>query len=284
MKKVYTDNSEKTVLITGCSSGIGECAALGLHGQGYHVIATARKQTDVYRLNRAGLISLPLDLADPKSIDHAVAQTLALSNGKLYALFNNGAYGQPGAVEDLPTEALRAQFETNFFGWHHLTRAILPIFRQQGHGRLIQNSSVLGYVTLKNRGAYNASKFAIEGLTDTLRLELAGTDIHVCLIEPGPIRSRFRENAQAQFFANIDIDNSPHRDTYLKVKERLQSDTGDQPFTLPAAAVLKKLIHILESPRPRARYRVTFPAQLFWYLKRLLPTRLLDQALIRIAD
>lgn len=284
MKKVYTDNSQKTILITGCSSGIGECAALGLHYHGYNVIATARKQQDVDRLNAAGLRCLQLDLNNALSIEAAVTEATSIGKGKIYALFNNGAYGQPGAVEDLPTQALREQFETNVFGWHHLTRAILPIFRQQGHGRLIQNSSVLGYVPLKNRGAYNASKYAIEGLTDTLRIELAGTGIHVSLIEPGPIRSRFRQNAQAKFFANINAENSVHRDIYTKIKKRLKSETGDQPFTLPAEAVLKKLIQILESKRPAARYRVTFPAQLFWYLRKCLPTRVLDQVLIRAAD
>lgn len=284
MKQVYTNNSEKTILITGCSTGIGECAALGLHYRGYRVIATARNQADVDRLNEAGLKCLRLDLTEEQSIDSTVNKAREIGEGKLYALFNNGAYGQPGAVEDLPTSALRDQFETNVFGWHHLTRAVLPIFREQGHGRLIQNSSVLGYVALKNRGAYNASKYAIEGLSDTLRLELAGTGIHVCLIEPGPIRSRFRQNAQAHFAANIDVENSVHKSTYLKIRQRLASQMGDQPFTLPAKAVLKKLIHILESPRPAARYRVTFPAQLFWYLKRCLPTRALDQVLIRAAD
>lgn len=284
MKKVYTDNSQKTILITGCSTGIGECAALGLHYRGYNVIATARKQEDVDRLKTAGLTCIPLDLTNTLSIEAAVTEATSLGKGKIYALFNNGAYGQPGAVEDLPTHALREQFETNVFGWHHLTRAILPIFRKQGHGRLIQNSSVLGYVALKNRGAYNASKYAIEGLTDTLRLELAGTGIHVSLIEPGPIRSRFRQNAQAKFFANINAENSVHRETYANIKRRLNHETGDQPFTLPAEAVLKKVIHILESKRPAARYRVTFPAQLFWYLKRCLPTRLMDQVLIRAAE
>ena len=178
----------KSVLITGCSSGIGEATAHRLAERGYQVFATARKPEDVARVNRAGLNSLPLDLCDPASIADAVEQVLEQTGGRLYALFNNGAYSQPGAVEDLETRVLRTQFETNLFGWHDLTRRLIPVMRRQGEGRIIQNSSVLGFVSLRYRGAYNASKYALEGLSDTLRLELDGSGIHVSLIEPGPIK------------------------------------------------------------------------------------------------
>ena len=272
----------KSVLITGCSSGIGLSVAEGLRGKGYRVFATARKASDVARLTAAGFESLQLDLADPTSIRTAVDDILVRTDGTLDALFNNGAYGQPGAVEDLSREVLRAQFETNLFGWHELTNRVIPVMRRQGHGRIIQNSSVLGFVALQFRGAYNASKFALEGLTDTLRLELAGTGIHVSLIEPGPITSRFRENAFKAYQRNINPDTSVHRDKYMRMEERLTKQGPAIPFTLPPEAVLKKVLHALESRRPRARYYVTFPTYLFGFLKRVLTDRALDRVLNKV--
>jgi NAD(P)-dependent dehydrogenase (short-subunit alcohol dehydrogenase family) len=273
---------KKSILITGCSSGIGLCVAKGLKARGYRVFATARKESDVQQLGSDGLESLRLDLADSGSITAAVDEILSRTNGTLDALFNNGAYGQPGAVEDLSSDVLRAQFETNLFGWHELTHQILPVMRRQGHGRIIQNSSVLGFVALRYRGAYNASKYALEGLSDTLRLELAGTDIHVSLVEPGPVSSRFRENAFRAYQKNIDPDSSVHRDKYLAMEARLKTKGPAVPFTLPPAAVLKKVIHALESRRPRARYYVTFPTYLFGFLKRVLSTRALDRLLNKV--
>jgi NAD(P)-dependent dehydrogenase (short-subunit alcohol dehydrogenase family) len=272
----------KSVLITGCSSGIGLAVATGLTDKGYRVFATTRKAADVERLTAAGLESLQLDLADTASIHAAVDDILGRTRGTLDALFNNGAYGQPGAVEDLSRAVLREQFETNLFGWHELTNLLLPVMRRQGHGRIIQNSSVLGFVALRYRGAYNASKFALEGLTDTLRLELAGTGIHVSLIEPGPIASRFRENAFKAYQRNINPDNSVHREMYRRMEERLNKQGPAVPFTLPPEAVLKKVIHALESQRPRARYYVTFPTYLFGFLKRVLSARLLDKVLNKV--
>ena len=276
------DMLKKSILITGCSSGIGLCVARGLKTRGYRVFATARKAHDVRQLEADGFESLQLDLADSGSISSAVDEILARSHGSLDALFNNGAYGQPGAVEDLSREVLRAQFETNLFGWHQLTNLLIPVMRRQGHGRIIQNSSVLGFVALRYRGAYNASKYALEGLTDTLRLELAGTDIHVSLVEPGPVSSRFRENAFRAYQQNIDPHSSVHRDKYLAMEARLQTKGPVVPFTLPPEAVLKKVIHALESRRPRARYYVTFPTCLFGFLKRVLSTRTLDKLLNKV--
>ena len=273
---------KKSIVITGCSSGIGLCVARGLKARGYRVFATARKARDVQQLENDGFESLQLDLADSASIKTAVDEILARTGGTLDALFNNGAYGQPGAVEDLSREVLRAQFETNLFGWHELTNRVLPVMRRQGHGRIIQNSSVLGFVALRYRGAYNASKYALEGLTDTLRLELAGTDIHVSLVEPGPVTSRFRENAFRAYQQNIEPDSSVHRDKYLAMEARLQTKGPVVPFTLPPEAVLKKVIHALENRRPRARYYVTFPTYLFGTLKRLLSTRTLDRLLNKV--
>lgn len=272
---------QKSILITGCSSGIGLCVAHNLKSRGYRVFATARNEKDVNRLLADGLEALQLDLQDGKSIQRAVDTILTHTNGQLYALFNNGAYGQPGAVEDISTDVLRAQFETNLFGWHELTRRIIPIMRKQGEGRIIQNSSVLGFVVMAYRGAYNASKFALEGLTDTLRLELHDSGIHVCLIESGPIESRFRANAYAMWRQNIDATNSIHQAQYQMMVQRLEKEGPAAPFTLPPEAVLKKVIHALESPRPKARYYVTFPTHLFGTLKRLLTTRALDRLLLK---
>ncbi len=275
-----TGSAGRAVLITGCSSGIGLCVAEGLRSRGYRVFATARKQADVQRLIGDGFEALELDLGDSESIAAALEEILQRTGHRLYALFNNGGYGQPGAVEDLTTDVLRAQFNTNFFGGHELTRRVLPVMRAQGEGRIIQNSSVLGFITLKFRGAYNASKFAVEGLSDTLRIELEGTNIHVSLIEPGPIISRFRENAYRAFKANIDIERSPHRKAYVSLERRLANNEDEPPFTLPASAVLKKVVHALESDRPKPRYYVTVPTYGFGVLKRLLSTRLLDRLLI----
>jgi len=273
---------KKSILITGCSSGIGLCVARGLQQRGYRVFATARRQEDVDNLNREGLESLLLDLDDSDSINTAVDEVLQRTGGTLYALFNNGAYGQAGAVEDLRRDVLRQQFETNVFGWHELTNRILPVMRQQGYGRIIQNSSILGLIALPFRGAYNASKYAIEGLSDTLRMELRDTNIHISLIEPGPIESRFRANSFRAYQQNIERDSSPFRDRYLAMEQRLTKEGPAVPFTLPPEAVLKRVIHALESRRPRPHYYVTFPTYLFGYLKRLLSTRLMDDLLSRI--
>ncbi len=273
--------SPRSILITGCSSGIGRCVAEGLRARGYRVFATARKTADVEALASAGFEALRLDLDDSNSIRGAVATVLERTGGELYALFNNGAFGLPGAVEDLSREALQAQFETNFFGWAELTNRVIPVMRTRGEGRIIHNSSVLGFVAMPFRGAYNASKFALEGLSDTLRLELRGSDIHVVLIEPGPIESRFRQNALRALERHIDIEHSLHRDKYQGVLQRLQKQGPAVPFTLPPEAVLKRVIHALESPRPKPRYAVTFPTYLFTVLKRLLSTRMLDALLVR---
>lgn len=272
----------RAVLITGCSSGIGRCLALGLAARGYDVIATARRPADVAALAAQGLYALPLDLAVSESITAAVGTIRARTGDQLYALINNGAYGQPGAVEDLSRTALRAQFETNVFGTHELTTRLLPVFRAAAAGRIIQISSLLGLVSLAYRGAYNASKFALEALSDTLRLELRGTGIHVSLIEPGPIKSRFRDNALAAFRAHIDPATSAHRERYQVLLDRLLGQRGPLPFTLPPEAVLRRVVHALEARRPKIRYYVTVPTYFFAASRRLLPARLLDRLLYRV--
>lgn len=269
----------KSILITGCSTGIGLDTALHLHQNGYQVFATARQHQDVVKLRELGLNAQQLDLTEPMSIDNAVKWVLAETGGTLYALFNNGAYGQPGAIEDLPIEALKEQFDTNFFGWHSLTLQVLKVMRQQGYGRIIQNSSVLGLVAMPYRGAYNASKFAVEGYTDTLRLELHGTNIHAVLIEPGPIESQFRANALKKIHQYIDVDNSVHKEKYLPQLERLGKQETSTAFTLPASAVTKKVVKALTSSKPKARYYVTTPTYLMAWFKRLLPVSKLDAIL-----
>lgn len=272
-------NPSKTILITGCSSGIGYVTAVELRKRGHNVIASARKPEDVARLSREGFTTVQLDLADSDSIRQAVRQVIALTDGSIDALFNNGAFGQPGAVEDLSRDVLRFQFETNLFGTHELTNLLIPVMRQQGHGRIIYNSSVLGFVAMTYRGAYNASKFALEGLADTLRLELHGSNIHVSLIEPGPILSNFRKNAFALYKKNIDPVHSVHKEIYVNMEERLQKEGPAAPFTLPPEAVAGKVIHALESRRPKLRYYVTFPTYLFGFLKRILPIAWMDELL-----
>jgi len=277
-------HKDKSVLITGCSSGIGLCVAQALHERGYQVFATARKREDVGKLREMGLNCLQLDLDDSPSIKNAVKQVLHETGGHLFALFNNGAYGQMGAVEDLTRETLRAQFETNLFGWQELTNLVIPVMRKQGYGRIIQNSSVLGFVAMPFRGAYTASKFAVEGLTDTLRQELNKTsnNIHVSLIEPGPIISRFRANALSSMKRHIDIEASVHRELYSRVIERLSKQGPAAPFTEPPTAVLKRVIHALESKRPKVRYYVTVPTYLFAFLRHILPWRLMDKILTSV--
>ena len=271
--------NNRSILITGCSTGIGRCLAEGLHARGYRVFATARKAADVEELGAIGLESLLLDLDDSDSITQAVETILERTGGELYALINNGAWGQPGAVEDLSREMLQRQFETNVFGTQELTNRVLPTMRKQGFGRIIQIGSILGITVMAYRGAYNASKFALEGLSDTMRLELRDTDIHVVLVEPGPIISKFRDNAYAKFKANIDTEHSAHRDRYRNLVKRFKSESGSTPFTLPPEAVLAKTVTALESRKPRIRYGVTVPTHVFSFLKRILPFRWLDSIL-----
>lgn len=259
------------ILVTGCSTGIGAHCARALKADGWHVFATVRKPADRVSLEEDGIETILLDYTDDASITAAVETLAARTGGRIDALFNNGAYGQVGAVEDLPTAALRAQFETNLFGWHELTRQIIPYMRRQGHGRIVQCSSILGLMSYRYRGAYCASKFALEGLSITLRMELEGTGIHVSLIEPGPIESRFTANALAKVKENIDIENSPHAADYQKQLSRLNGSGMVSKHKLGPEAVYEVLKHALTARRPRPHYPVTVPAKQGVWLKRLLP-------------
>ena len=275
--------SQRSILITGCSSGIGHACAIGMKARGWRVFATARKDEDLKQLEAQGLEALYLEYNDAKSVAACAVEVSKRSGGRLDALFNNGAYGQPGAVEDLRREDLEAQFASNVFGWHQLTTACLPLLRANGGGRIVQCSSVLGLVALKWRGAYNASKFAIEALSDTMRLELRGSNIFVSLIEPGPITSRFTEHALKAFAANIDQTNSNYQAAYERQRARLGKG-GSSKYKLGPEAVLDKLIHALEAPRPHARYYVTRPTTYMAIARRILPQRLLDYVLDKASD
>jgi len=267
----------KSVLITGCSSGIGICLAHGLRSEGYRVFASARNTNDVDKLKVLGFESLLLDLSSSESINVAISE-LYQKTDNLYALINNGAYGQAGALEDISREALERQFQVNVFGWHELTNLVLPKMRKENLGRVIYVSSILGFVAMPFRGPYIASKFAIEGLVNTLRLELSDTNIKFSLIQPGPIESKFRANAYLAFKENVDTVKSNYKEQYKTMIQRLESDKNAQ-FTLPPEAVLKCTLHALKSSSPKIHYRVTFPTKLFAFLGRILPSSWMDKIL-----
>lgn len=277
------DKGRRSILITGCSSGIGLDAARTLHARGWHVFAACRREADCARLRAEGLESPHLDYADTGSIETALAGVLAATGGRLDALYNNGAFAIPGAVEDLPTDALREIFEANLFGWHELTRRVIPVMRAQGAGRIVNCSSVLGLVPMPWRGAYVSTKFALEGLTHVLQLEMRDTAIRVILLQPGPITSAFRANAAKGFERWIDWEASPRAGQYRGTLLKRLYRAAEKPdtFELPASAVTAKLIAALESPRPRAAYRVTLPTHAMEAARRLLPRRWLDALLAR---
>lgn len=272
----------RTIIVTGCSSGIGAYCARALKADGWRVFATVRKEADRALLEADGIEALLMDYTDPASIAALADTVLERTGGRLDALFNNGAYGQAGAVEDLPVEALRQQFETNVFGWHDLTRRLVPAMRRQGHGRIVQCSSILGLVPYRWRGAYNASKFALEGLSLTLRMELAGSGVHVSLIEPGPIESRFTANAIAHIEKHIDLEGSVHAEEYRRQMRRLRGESGPARGKLGPDAVYGVLSHALNARTPRPHYIVTSPARKGALLKKLLPASLFYRIIGRL--
>ena len=262
---------QRSIIVTGCSSGIGAHCARALKAEGWRVFATVRREEDLSPLEAEGIEAFLMDYTKPETIAALVEAVLARTGGRLDALFNNGAYGQAGAVEDLPVEALRLQLETNVIGWHDLTRRVIPVMRRQGHGRIVQCSSILGLVPYRWRGAYNASKFALEGLSLTLRMELAGSGVHVSLIGPGPIESRFTANALVQIEKHIDIENSVHVAEYRRQLRRLRGEGKPARGKLGPEAVHAVLRHALTAKAPRPHYVVTSPAKQGVLLKKLLP-------------
>jgi NAD(P)-dependent dehydrogenase (short-subunit alcohol dehydrogenase family) len=271
----------RSIVVTGASSGIGAYCARALQRDGWRVFATARNEEDIAVLQADGIEALHLDYRDPDSIAALVAEVLSRTGGTLDALYNNGAHAQAGAVEDLPVEALREQFEANFFGWHDLTRQIVPVMRAQGHGRIVNCSSILGLVPVKFRGAYAASKYALEGLTLCMRAELKGSGVEVSLIEPGPIESKLATNGLAWFEKNIDWRNSVHRAAYEPQLQRLRQGGVKSRMKLGPDAVYRALRHALDSRRPRPHYSVTLPTRIGVALKRLLPASMLYRLLAK---
>lgn len=281
--------SQRVVLISGCSSGIGLDAARGLRARGWRVFASCRAEADCIARRAEGYESPLLDQADEASIEAAYAEVLAATDGRLDAIYANGAYALPGAMEDVPRDAMREIFEVNVFGVHSMARLALPVMRAQGHGRIVVCSSVLGLLALRYRGPYNATKFAIEAMFDTLRLELKDADwakdIHVSTLNPGPIVTPFRAKSRPHFDRWIDWRNSAWRTQYETLLIPRLSARDDQKTsftTLAPEAVTRRLIHALESPRPRPRYFITPPTWVAEAGRRLLPVRLRD-ALFRHA-
>lgn len=261
----------RTIIVTGASSGIGAYCARALRSEGWRVFATARRPEDIAALEADGIEAFYLDYREPDSIASLVEGVLAGTGGRLDALFNNGAYSQPGAVEDISVAALREQFEANFFGWHDLTTRIVPVMRAQGHGRIVHCSSIMGLAPFKYRGPYAASKHALEGLMLSLRSELLDSNIHVSLIEPGPVKSRIAANALAWFLKNVDHENSVHRDAYQAQLDRLNAGGSVSRLKPGPEVVHAALRHALLSSRPRPHYVVTWPARIGAAMKRLLP-------------
>ncbi len=270
---------QHTIIVTGASSGIGAYCARALKAEGWRVFATARKDEDRAALHSEGLETFYLDYRDPESIAKLFADVMERTGGRLDALFNNGAYSQAGAVEDISVGALREQFEANFFGWHDLTRRAVPVMRAQGRGRLIHCSSILGLVPFKFRGPYAASKHALEGLMLCQRAELLGSGVHVSLIEPGPIQSKIASNGLGWFLKNVDHENSVHREAYQEELRRLEAGGSVSRAKPGPETVYAALRHALLSPRPRPHYVVTWPARIGVLLKRVLPATLLYRVL-----
>ena len=271
---------KKSILITGCSSGIGYDAAHGMRAAGWRVFASCRTPQDCEHLRAEGFESPLLDYNDPATLESGLAEVLDATGGTLDALFNNGGFALPGAVEDIPRDALRANFETNVFGVHDLTTRVIPIMRAQGHGRIIQHSSVLGLITMPWRGSYNCTKFAIEGLTDTLRVEMADTNIKIVTMNTGPVTSDIRKNSIPHFEKWVDWKGSARRQQYERgLQKRLYEDNGPDKFELPASAVTAKLLKACTHPNPKPRYYITTPTYLMGFLKRILTTRGLDRVL-----
>ncbi len=270
------------VLITGCSSGIGLEAAQTLRRRGWRVIAACRAQDDVDRRQAEGFDAVRLDYADPASVDEGWRAALTLTGGRMDALFNNGGHGMSGAVEDVSRAALEHVFHSNVFGLHQLTRLAIPVMLAHGGGRIVQHSSVVGIAPLRWRGAYVATKHALEGLTKTMRVELRGTGVHLSLLNTGPVTSRFRQNSSAQFERWIAADTSRHAEFYRTVFMAHRTNTGPAPFERPPSAVVRRLIHALEASRPRLRYYITPPSYVAAALIRLLPDRVQDWVVSRI--
>lgn len=273
--------TQKTILITGCSTGIGYTCAQGMKARGWKVFATARKDEDIARLKEQGITAFFLDYRDEASIKACFKKLIKETGGTLDVLYNNGAYGLLGAVEDIKTDDLREQFEANFFGWHTLTKLAIPIMRKQMGGRIIQCSSVLGIVSGKHRAPYSATKHAIEAFAASMRMELKPWDIHVSCIRPGPIETEFLATSLKVLHEKIDLENTAHKEDYEKSLDRMNKGAKSSPFKLGPDAVLKKLIHACEAPSPKPAYSVTKLTYIADMVRRLTPTSIAERILAK---
>jgi len=272
----------RAVLITGCSSGIGRATAVRLARQGWMVYATARQLETVQDLAGSGCRPHTLDVCDEASM-RAVVATVEDAEGAVGVLINNAGYGLEGAVEELPPEELRHQFETNLFGPLRLTQLVLPGMRHQRWGKVINVSSVGGRITVPGGGAYHASKHALEALSDVLRFEVRGFGIDVVVIEPGAIASRWLEKSVSGMESRIDPA-SPYVAFNRAVARRLESaHKGVLALAArPPEAVAGVIERAITAPRPRTRYVVPGSARLFTGTARLLPDRAWDALMRRM--
>lgn len=272
---------DRSVLVTGCSSGIGLATAELLRDCGWKVFPTARKADDLERLVTMGFPRVELDVTSSVSIEGAVDQVLSANHGRLGALVNNAGFGMPGAVQDLTRDAMRHQFEVNLFGLQELTNRCIPVFRTQGSGRVVNVSSVVGRLALPFMGIYSASKFALEALSDVQRVELSPDGICVSLVEPGPIRTHFSTNCASEGERVLDTQHTRFGSAYRRYFEKRRSGgMSEDRFRLPPEAVAGKIRHALESPRPKIRYCVTVPAYLGSWAARYIPAGLIDRMMI----
>lgn len=271
----------RSVLITGCSSGIGRATAELLRARGWRVFPTARKATDLKELHEAGFEVVELDLCSSESIAQAVNLVFEKSEGKLGALVNNAGFGMPGAIQDLTRDAMRQQFEVNLFGLQELTNRLIPLFREQGGGRIVNISSVVGRLALPFMGIYSASKFALEAISDAQRIELSPDKISVSIIEPGPIRTQFSTNCAGEGEQALDAEHSRFGSAYKQYFEkRRNGGMAEDRFRLPPEAVAHKIRHALESSRPKIRYCVTLPSYFGSWAARWVPPVLIDRLML----
>ncbi len=269
----------RTVLITGCSSGIGATTAIHLRDRGWRVAPTARKPEDLERLRSDGFDPISLDVQSPEAVERAIETATRMFPEGIGALVNNAGFGQPGAIEDITRDELRRQFEVNVIGVHDLTRHLLPAMIGQGYGRIVNIGSILGLYALPFIGAYSASKFALEALTDALRAEMSGTGLGVSLIGPGPIRSSFRDNAASLTDGSVAGRVSRFDALYERGTRTVKEGKAYSRGTLAPLAVAKKIEHALTSRRPRGRYSVTTQALICEQALRVMPRSVMQAIL-----
>ena len=270
----------KNILITGCSSGIGKNVAITLHNKGWRVFATCRSKTDCTFFKKLGIESFPLDLLKEESINCAVNLVKEKTKSQLDVLFNNGAYAIPGAIQDIPRSAMREIFEVNVFGQIDLINRCIPLMMSSDYPKIINCSSVLGFMSLPYRGLYSATKYSLEALTDALRRENYNNKIRFVLIQPGPINTNIKKKSIKHFEKWIDWKKSIHQKTYEnKVIKRLYDNNYKDTlnnYELKPDAVTKIIIKVLNSKNPKVRYKITMQTKIAQFMIKIFPTNLLD--------